>query len=147
MLRPRRIKYNKFRKGRISPFIKNSCASKSSVCKSPLNFGEYGLQAMEGGRITARQLEAARRVIRRQLQRQGRLWICTFPDIPVTGKPTEVRMGKGKGAVSYFTARAKPGQIIFELEGVSPKLAETVIINAGHKFAIKVNFVKRSSPL
>ncbi|WP_416365596.1 MULTISPECIES: 50S ribosomal protein L16 [Sphingomonas] len=108
-----------------------------------LNFGSYGLKAMEPDRITARQIEAARRAITRHMKRQGRLWIRIFPDLPVSGKPAEVRMGKGKGAPEYWAARVKPGRILFELDGVDGKIAAEAFERAAMKLPIKVKVVAR----
>jgi large subunit ribosomal protein L16 len=109
MLSPKKTKYRKAFKGRIKGASKGGTA---------LNFGSYGLKAQEPERITARQIEACRRAITRQMKRQGRVWIRIFPDLPVTDKPAEVRMGKGKGAVDYWAARVAPGRIMFEIDGV-----------------------------
>jgi large subunit ribosomal protein L16 len=109
MLQPKKTKFRKQFKGRIKGEAKGG---------SDLNFGSYGLKALEPERITARQIEAARRAITRHIKRQGRLWIRIFPDVPVTKKPAEVRQGKGKGSVEYWAAKVKPGRIMFELDGV-----------------------------
>ena len=108
MLQPKKTKYRKAFKGKIKGEAKGG---------TTLNFGSYGLKAMEPERITARQIEAARRAITRHIKRQGRLWIRVFPDVPVSKKPAEVRQGKGKGSVEYWAARVKPGRILFELDG------------------------------
>ena len=108
MLSPKRTKYRKAHKGRIHGDAKGGTS---------LNFGSYGMKALQPERITARQIEAARRAITRHIKRQGRVWIRIFPDLPVTKKPTEVRMGKGKGSVEFWAAKVKPGRIIFELDG------------------------------
>ena len=110
MLQPKKTKYRKAFKGKIHGNAKGS---------TTLNFGSYGLKAMEPERITARQIEAARRAITRHIKRQGRLWIRVFPDVPVSKKPAEVRQGKGKGSIEYWAARVKPGRILFELDGVA----------------------------
>ncbi|HWI76052.1 MAG TPA: 50S ribosomal protein L16, partial [Sphingomicrobium sp.] len=109
MLQPKRTKFRKAHKGRIHGDAPGG---------TQLNFGAYGLKAMEPERITARQIEAARRAITRHIKRQGRLWIRVFPDVPVSKKPAEVRQGKGKGSIEYWAARVKPGRILFELDGV-----------------------------
>src|SRR5579872_759857 len=114
MLSPTRSKYRKAHKGRIHGAAKGGFS---------LNFGAYGLKALEPERITARQIEAARRALTRHLKRQGRVWIRVFPDLPVSTKPAEVRMGSGKGAPEYWTARIKPGRILFEVDGVAEDIA------------------------
>ena len=134
MLSPKRTKYRKAHKGRVHGLAKGG---------TDLNFGSYGLKATTTGRITARQIEAARRAITRRMKRAGRVWIRIFPDVPVSTKPTEVRMGKGKGSPEYWMARVKPGRIMFEIEGVSEELARDAIRLAGHKLPIKTKFVKR----
>ena len=134
MLQPKRTKFRKAFKGRISGDAKGGTA---------LNFGAYGLKAMEPERLTARQIEAARRAITRHIKRQGRLWIRVFPDLPVTGKPAEVRMGKGKGSPEYWAARVKPGRILFELDGVPGDIAAIAFSRAAMKLPIKVKVVAR----
>ncbi len=134
MLTPKRTKYRKQHKGRIHGNAKGGFA---------LNFGEYGLKAMQPERITARQIEAARRAITRHVRRTGRLWIRVFPDLPVTGKPAEVRMGKGKGSVEYWACRVKPGRILFEIDGVPEPLARTAFERAAAKLPIKTKFIAR----
>ena len=134
MLQPKKTKFRKAFKGKISGDAKSGFS---------LNFGSYGLKAMEPDRITARQIEAARRAITRHMKRQGRLWIRIFPDLPVSGKPAEVRMGKGKGAPEYWAARVKPGRILFELEGVDGKIAAEAFERAAMKLPIKVKVVAR----
>src|SRR5216110_1940586 len=114
MLSPKRTKFRKQFKGRIHGNAKSG---------TTLNFGAYGLKALEPERVTAREIEAARRAITREMKRAGRVWIRIFPDVPVTSKPTEVRMGKGKGAVDYWAARVKPGRIMFEIDGVNEETA------------------------
>src|SRR4030095_14177461 len=108
-----------------------------------LNFGSYGLKSVEPERITARQIEAARRAITREMKRQGRVWIRIFPDVPVTGKPTEVRMGKGKGAVEYWAAKVKPGRIMFEIDGVNEATAREALRLGAAKLSVKTRFVQR----
>src|SRR6187402_3965456 len=132
MLQPKRTKFRKAFKGRIHGNAKGG---------TELNFGAFGLKAMEPERITARQIEAARRAITRHIRRQGRLWIRIFPDLPVSSKPAEVRMGSGKGAPEYWAARVKPGRIIFELEGVSVLVAKEALALAAAKLPIKTRFV------
>jgi large subunit ribosomal protein L16 len=134
MLQPKRTKYRKAHKGRIHGIASSG---------TQLNFGSFGLKAQEPGRVTARQIEAARRAITRHLRRVGRVWIRIFPDVPVTQKPTEVRMGKGKGAVEYWAARVKPGRVMFEIDGVAPQLAEEACDRAAAKLPVKTRFVTR----
>ena len=134
MLQPKKTKFRKQFKGRIHGDAKGG---------TDLNFGSYGLKAMEPERITARQIEAARRAITRHIKRQGRLWIRVFPDLPVTGKPAEVRMGKGKGSPEYWAARVKPGRILFELDGVDGKVAAEAFERAAMKLPIKTKVVAR----
>ena len=134
MLLPKRTKHNKQHKGRIHGVAKGGTS---------LNFGSYGMKAMEPERITARQIEAARRAITRHLRRAGRVWIRIFPDVPVSSKPAEVRMGKGKGSTDYWACRVKPGRIMFELDGVSEELARGAFERAAAKLPIKVKFVAR----
>ncbi len=134
MLLPKRTKFNKQHKGRIHGVAKGGTS---------LNFGSYGMKAMEPERITARQIEAARRAITRHLRRAGRVWIRIFPDVPVSSKPAEVRMGKGKGSTDYWACRVKPGRIMFELDGVSEELARGAFERAAAKLPIKVKFVAR----
>ena len=118
MLQPKKTKFRKAHKGRIRGNAKGG---------TTLNFGSYGLKALTAERITARQIEAARRAITRHMKRAGRVWIRIFPDVPVSKKPTEVRMGKGKGTPEYWAARVKPGRIMFEIDGVSPEVAKTAL--------------------
>jgi large subunit ribosomal protein L16 len=134
MLSPKRTKFRKQFKGRISGAAKGGF---------DLNFGEYGLKAVEPERITARQIEAARRAMTRHMKRQGRVWIRIFPDVPVTQKPTEVRMGKGKGSVEYWAAKVKPGRIMFEIDGVPHAVAEEALRLAAMKLPVKTRFVQR----
>jgi len=108
-----------------------------------LDYGEFGLKAMEPERITARQIEAARRALTRHMKRAGRVWIRVFPDVPVSSKPAEVRMGKGKGAPEYWVARVKPGRIMFEIDGVSVEIAREALTLAAAKLPIKTRFVQR----
>jgi large subunit ribosomal protein L16 len=134
MLQPKKTKFRKTFKGRIKGDAKGG---------TDLNFGSYGLKAMEPERITARQIEAARRAITRHIKRQGRLWIRVFPDVPVSKKPAEVRQGKGKGSVEYWAARVKPGRILFELDGVPGQLAAVAFQRAAMKLPIKTKVVAR----
>ncbi|WP_380786052.1 50S ribosomal protein L16 [Sphingomonas sp. R86521] len=134
MLQPKKTKFRKAFKGKISGDAKSGFS---------LNFGSYGLKAMEPDRITARQIEAARRAITRHIKRQGRLWIRIFPDLPVSSKPAEVRMGSGKGAPEFWAARVKPGRILFELDGVEGKIAAEAFERAAMKLPIKVKVVAR----
>ncbi|MCF6326956.1 LSU ribosomal protein L16p (L10e) [hydrothermal vent metagenome] len=134
MLQPKRTKFRKAHKGRIHGVAKGG---------TNLTFGQYGLKAQEPDRITARQIEAARRAMTRHMKRAGRVWIRIFPDLPVTAKPTEVRMGKGKGAPEYWAARVKPGRIMFELDGVTEDVAREALRLAAMKLPIKTRFVKR----
>jgi large subunit ribosomal protein L16 len=134
MLQPKRTKYRKAFKGRISGAAKGGFN---------LDFGSFGLKAMEPDRLTARQIEAARRAITRHMKRAGRVWIRVFPDVPVSKKPAEVRMGSGKGAPEFWAARVKPGRILFELEGVSVLVAKEALALGAAKLPIKTRFVSR----
>lgn len=134
MLMPKRVKYRKQMRGRM----KGKATRGTKVA-----FGEYGLQALEPAWVTARQIEAARRAIVRHVRRRGKYWIRIFPDKPVTAKPAETRMGKGKGAVDHWVAVVKPGRIMFELSGVSEEMAREAMRLAAHKLPIKCQFVKR----
>ena len=134
MLSPKKTKFRKQHKGRIHGNAKGGTA---------LTFGSYGLKAMSPERITARQIEAARRAITRHIKRQGKVWIRIFPDVPVSKKPLEVRQGKGKGSVEYWACRVKPGRIMFEMEGVSEQLAREALELAAAKLPIKTKFVSR----
>ena len=134
MLGPKKTKYRKAHKGRIHGLAKGA---------TELNFGSFGLKALEPERITARQIESARRAAIRYVKRVGRMWIRIFPDVPVSKKPAEVRMGKGKGSPEYFVCRVKPGTIMFELEGVSEEEAKIALSKAAAKLPIKTKFVAR----
>ena len=134
MLQPKRTKFRKAHKGRIRGMTKGG---------ADLNFGAFGMKATEGGRITARQIEAARRAITRHLKRAGRVWIRIFPDKPVSKKPAEVRMGKGKGSVEFWVAPVKPGRVMFEIDGVPYELAEEALKRASAKLPISTRFVHR----
>ena len=138
MLQPKRTKFRKAFKGRIKGDAKGG---------TTLNFGAFGLKAMEPDRITARQIEAARRAITRHIKRAGRLWIRIFPDVPVSSKPAEVRMGKGKGAPEFWAARVKPGRIMFELDGVPHDIAVVAFERAAAKLPIKTKVVVRLGEL
>jgi large subunit ribosomal protein L16 len=134
MLQPKKTKFRRAHKGRIRGLATSGAA---------LNFGAFGLKALEPERVTARQIEAARRAITREMKRQGRVWIRIFPDVPVSKKPTEVRMGSGKGAPEYWVARVKPGRIVFEVDGVPENVArESLRLGAG-KLPIKTRIVAR----
>lgn len=134
MLSPKRTKYRKAHKGRIHGNAKGGTA---------LNFGQFGLKALEPERITARQIEAARRAITRHMKRAGRVWIRIFPDLPVSTKPAEVRMGSGKGSPEFWVAKVKPGRIMFEIDGVPADLAEQALTLGAAKLPIKTKFVTR----
>ena len=134
MLMPKRVKYRKQQRGRLK-----GKASRGNT----LEFGDYGLQALEPCWLTARQIEAARRAIVRHVKRSGKLWIRGFPDKPVTRKPAETRMGSGKGNVDHWVAVVKPGRIIFELAGVKEEVAQEAFRLAAHKLPIKTQFIKR----
>ena len=134
MLMPKRVKYRKQQRGRRSGMSKGATS---------IDFGEFGMKAMEVGWVTARQIEAARVALTRHLKRGGKVWIRVFPDKPVTKKPAETRMGKGKGAPEFWVAVVKPGRVMFEIEGVGEELAREAIRLAGHKVPIETKFVKR----
>ncbi len=134
MLQPKRTKFRKQFKGRIHGAAKGG---------TNLDFGQFGLKALEPERVTARQIEAARRAMTRHMKRAGRVWIRVFPDVPVTKKPTEVRMGKGKGGIEFWAAKVKPGRIMFELDGVPVELAKEALALAAAKLPIKTRFVER----
>src|SRR5512141_3269288 len=134
MLQPKRTKYRKAHKGRIHGNAKGGFS---------LTFGTYGLKALEPERVTARQIEAARRAITRAMKRQGRVWIRIFPDLPVSTKPAEVRMGSGKGAVEYWAARVHPGRILFEIDGVPDDVAREALRLGAAKLPVKTRIVAR----
>ena len=134
MLQPKRTKFRKAHKGRMRGVAKGGTA---------LNFGSYGLKAREPARVTARQIEAARRAMTRHMKRAGRVWIRIFPDLPVSKKPTEVRMGKGKGTPEFWAARVHPGRIMFEIDGVSQTVAREALVLAAAKLPIKTRIVVR----
>ena len=135
MLQPKRTKFRKVQKGRNRGLAQRG---------SKVSFGEYALKATTRGRITARQIEAARRAMTRHVKRGGKIWIRVFPDKPITNKPLEVRMGKGKGAVEYWVAQIKPGKVLYEIEGVSEELAREAFDLAARKLPVQTNFVKRT---
>jgi large subunit ribosomal protein L16 len=134
MLQPMRTKFRKAHKGRIHGTAKAG---------TDLNFGQFGLKAMEPERVTARQIEAARRALTRHMKRAGRVWIRVYPDVPVSKKPIEVRMGKGKGTPEFWVCRVKPGRIMFEIDGVSVELAKEALALAAAKLPIRTRFVAR----
>jgi len=134
MLQPKRTKFRKAHKGRI-----HGTATGGTI----LNFGSFGLKALEPERVTARQIEAARRAITRQMKRSGRVWIRIFPDLPVSKKPTEVRMGKGKGAPELWVARVHPGRIMFEIDGVNEETAREALRLGAAKLPIRTRVVAR----
>lgn len=134
MLQPKRTKFRKMHKGRIKGKAKGG---------TTLNFGSFGLKATEPERITSRQIEATRRAITRHMKRAGRVWIRIFPDVPVSKKPTEVRMGKGKGSVEFWAAKVKPGRIMFEVDGVPEEVAREALALGAAKLPVKTRIVKR----
>ena len=134
MLQPKRTKFRKMHKGRIKGAAKGGWS---------LNFGSYGLKAQAPSRVTARQIEAARRAMTRHMKRTGRVWIRIFPDVPVTKKPTEVRMGKGKGAVEFWCAKVKPGRIMFEIDGVTDSVAREALRLGAAKLPVSTKIVAR----
>lgn len=136
MLQPKRTKFRKQFKGRIHGTAKGG---------TNLDFGAFGLKAMEPERITARQIEAARRAITRHMKRAGRVWIRIFPDVPVSKKPTEVRMGKGKGTPEFWAAKVKPGRIMFEIDGVKEDVAREALRLGASKLPIRTRFVQRDT--
>jgi len=134
MLSPKRTRYRKQHKGRIHGNAKGG---------TKLNFGAYGLKATTPERVTSRQIEAARRAITRHMKRVGKLWICIFPDVPVSQKPAEVRQGKGKGSPEYWAARVHPGRIMFELDGVPEDVGRRAFDLASAKLPVQTKFIKR----
>ncbi len=134
MMQPKKTKFRRAFKGRISGNTKGGAA---------LNFGEYGLKALEPNRVNAREIEAARRAITREMKRQGRVWIRICPDVPVSTKPAEVRMGSGKGSPEFWVARVAPGRIMFEIDGVSAELAKEALTLGAAKLPIKAKFITR----
>ena len=135
MLQPKRTKFRKMFKGRNRGLAQNG---------NKVSFGEYGLKATARGRVTARQIEAARRAMTRHIKRGGKIWIRVFPDTPISTKPLEVRMGKGKGNVDYWVAKVQPGSVLYEMEGVSEELAREAFQLAAAKLPIKTAFVTRT---
>jgi large subunit ribosomal protein L16 len=138
MLMPKRVKYRKQFRGRMKGNAKRG---------TTVTFGDYGLQALEPGWITSRQIEACRRAIVRHLRRRGRVWIRIFPDKPITAKPAETRMGKGKGSVEYWVAVVKPGHVMFELRGANEEISKEALMRAAYKLPIKTKIVKRTDPI
>ena len=138
MLQPKRTKFRKQMKGRMTG---------KAYRGSDVSFGDYALQATQCGRLTSRQIEAARMAIQRKVKRQGKLFIRVFPDKPITKKPLETRMGKGKGSVEAWVAVVKPGKVLYEIEGISEELAREAFRVAGHKLPLGVQFMKRSEQL
>ena len=138
MLMPRRVKYRKQMRGRMKGKAQRG---------AEVQFGDYGLQALEPAWITSRQIEAGRRAIVRHIRRRGKVWIRIFPDKPVTAKPAETRMGKGKGSVDHWVSVVKPGRVLFELGSVPEDVAREALRLAGHKLPIKTKFVKRTDPI
>lgn len=136
MLSPKRTKYRKYQKGRVGGIQSNG---------GTLHFGGHGIMSLEPARITARQIEACRVAISRKMRRIGKLWICIYPDIPVTAKPAEVRMGKGKGSVDYWMCRVKSGKVLFEIEGISPELARTALEAGASKLPIATKYITTTS--
>ena len=134
MLQPKKTKYRKAHKGRIKGVATSA---------TTLNYGTYGLKALEAERVTARQIEAARVAMTRFMKRAGRVWVRIFPDVPVSKKPTEVRMGKGKGSPEFWACRVKPGRILFEVDGVTEEIAREALYKASAKLPIKCKFIKR----
>jgi large subunit ribosomal protein L16 len=134
MLQPKKTKYRKAHKGRIKGKAKGG---------TTLNFGSYGLKALTAERVTSRQIEAARRAITRHMKRAGKVWIRIFPDVPVSKKPTEVRMGKGKGTPEYWAARVKPGRVMFEIDGVPSDIAHTALNLGSSKLPLQTKVITR----
>ena len=135
MLQPKRTKFRKMFKGKNRGLAQNG---------NKVSFGEFGLKATERGRVSARQIEAARRAMTRAVKRGGKIWIRVFPDVPISSKPLEVRMGKGKGNVDYWVSKVQPGSMLYEMEGVSEELAREAFRLAANKLPIKTTFVIRS---
>jgi large subunit ribosomal protein L16 len=136
MLSPKKVKFRKQQKGRMKGLARRGCN---------LDFGEFGLQATECGKISARQIEAARVAMTRCVKRGGKIWVKIFPDKPYTKKPAEVRMGKGKGAPEGWVAIVRPGRVLYEMEGVSKELAKEALRLAAHKLSVKTRFVERGN--
>jgi large subunit ribosomal protein L16 len=138
MLSPKKVKYRKQQKGKMRGVARRGCT---------LNFGEYGLQATECGKLSAKQIEAARIAMTRHIKRGGRIWIRIFPDKPFTKKPAEVRMVKGKGSPEGWEAVIRPGRVLYEMQGVSKDLAKEALRLAAHKLAVKTKFIERSDSI
>jgi large subunit ribosomal protein L16 len=138
MLSPKKVKFRKQQTGRMRGVARRGCT---------LNFGEFGLQATECGKLSAKQIEAARIAMTRYIKRGGRIWIRIFPDKPFTKKPAEVRMGKGKGAPEGWEAVIRPGRILYEMQGVSKDMAKEALRLAAHKLAVKTKFIERSDSI
>jgi len=138
MLMPKRVKYRKQMRGRMKGLAQRG---------NKVQYGDYGLQALEPAWITSRQIEACRRTVVRHIRRRGKVWIRIFPDKPVTAKPAETRMGKGKGTVDHWVAVVKPGRILFEMAGVDEEVAKEALSLASYKLPIKTKFVKRTDPI
>jgi large subunit ribosomal protein L16 len=134
MLQPMRTKFRKAHKGRIKGLATSG---------AELSFGQYGLKSLEPNRVTAREIEAARRALTRHMKRAGRVWIRIYPDVPVSKKPLEVRMGSGKGAPEYWVARVKPGRVLFEIDGVPLGIAREALALAAAKLSVKTRFIER----
>ena len=134
MLQPKRTKFRKKQKGRVKGIAQRG---------HTISFGSFGIKSLEAGWITSRQIEAARIAVTRKMKREGQVWIRIFPDKPVTKKPAEVRMGKGKGAPEFCVAVVKPGTVMFELSGVSEEIAKAAFMKAGHKLSVKTAFIKK----
>ena len=135
MLQPKKTKYRKQQKGKLRGFATSG---------AKVSFGEFGLKALTRGRVTARQIEAARRAMTRHIKRGGKVWIRIFPDVPITKKPVEVRMGKGKGNVEYWVAKIQPGKVLYEMEGVTEEVAREAFRLAAAKLPILTSFVNRA---
>lgn len=136
MLMPKRVKFRKQQRGRMTGKAKGGVE---------VTAGDYGLQAIEPGWVTARQIEAVRRVIVREMKRRGKMWIRIFPDKPITAKPAETRMGKGKGSVDHWVAVIKPGRVMFEVSGVTAEIAKVALVQAAYKLPIKAQFVSKEA--
>jgi large subunit ribosomal protein L16 len=136
MLMPKRVKFRKQQRGRMTGKAKGGVE---------VTTGDYGLQAIEPGWVTARQIEAVRRVIVREMKRRGKMWIRIFPDKPITAKPAETRMGKGKGSVDHWVAVIKPGRVMFEVSGVTAEIAKVALVQAAYKLPIKAQFVSKDA--
>jgi len=148
LLQPKNRPFQKARKKRVKLFTGSHCASwKNSPLKVSLKYGDFGMIASQGGKLSSRQLEAARRALVHSLKKVGRIWLRSFPDHPVSEKPSDVRMGKGKGARSFWVAILRPGQPIFEMQGVSEELAKKATVYASKKLPIKTFFAQRQYPL